>query len=190
VNWSLQCFGGHGYIRENGMEQFVRDARITQLYEGTSGIQGLDLVGRKLPDHMGRSLRQFFHPVDRFLQENMSDPAMKDFAMPLAKSFARLQQATAWVAEQGLKNPEQAGAAASDYLKMFGLVALGYMWAKMAKVSIDKLSNGADEDPEFFELKLLVGRFFMAKTLPETSSLLSQIMAGSDSLMAMEAGQF
>jgi len=189
VNWGVQCFGGHGYIREHGMEQFVRDTRITQLYEGTSGIQALDLVGRKLPAHMGRSLRQFFHPVDAFIKENMGDPAMKDFVMPLAKSFARLQQATAWVAEQGLRDPEQAGAASADYLKMFGHVALAYMWARMARISNDKLANGAD-DRDFFENKLMVGRFFMTKTLPDTSALLSKITAGAAPLMAMGADAF
>ena len=189
VNWGLQCFGGHGYIREHGMEQFVRDTRITQLYEGTSGIQALDLVGRKLPAHMGRSLRQFFHPVDAFLQENMGDPAMKDFVMPLAKSFARLQQATAWVAEQGLKDPEQAGAASADYLKMFGLVSLAYMWARMARISNEKLANG-DGDDDFFESKLKLARFFMTKTLPDTSSLLSKITAGAAPLMALDADVF
>ncbi len=189
VNWGVQCFGGHGYIREHGMEQFVRDTRITQLYEGTSGIQALDLVGRKLPAHMGRSLRQFFHPVDSFIRENMSDPAMKDFVLPLAKSFARLQQATAWIAEQGLKDPEQAGAASADYLKMFGHVALAYMWARMARISNEKLANGGG-DRDFFETKLMLGRFFMAKTLPDTSALLSKITAGSAPLMAMDADAF
>ena len=189
VNWGVQCFGGHGYIREHGMEQFVRDTRITQLYEGTSGIQALDLVGRKLPAHMGRSLRQFFHPVDAFIREHMSDPAMKDFVLPLAKSFARLQQATAWVAEQGLKDPEQAGAASADYLKMFGHVALAYMWARMALISNEKLVNGAG-DRDFFENKLMVGRFFMTKTLPDTSALLSKITAGAAPLMAMDADAF
>ena len=189
VNWGVQCFGGHGYIREHGMEQFVRDTRITQLYEGTSGIQALDLVGRKLPAHMGRSLRQFFHPVDAFIRENMGDPAMKDFIMPLAKSFARLQQATAWIAEQGLKDPEQAGAASADYLKMFGHVALAYMWARMARISNEKLANGGD-DRDFFETKLKLGRFFMTKTLPDTSALLSKITAGAAPLMAMDADAF
>ena len=189
VNWGVQCFGGHGYIREHGMEQFVRDTRITQLYEGTSGIQALDLVGRKLPAHMGRSLRQFFHPVDAFIRENMSDPAMKDFVLPLAKSFARLQQATAWIAEQGLKDPEQAGAASADYLKMFGHVALAYMWARMARISNEKLADGAG-DRDFFEAKLMVGRFFMTKTLPDTSALLSKITAGAAPLMAMDADAF
>ncbi len=189
VNLGLQCFGGHGYIREHGMEQFVRDARIAKLYEGTSGIQALDLVGRKLPRKMGRLLRQFFHPVDQFIQDNMSDPAMKEFVMPLAKSFARLQQATAWIAEQGLKDPDQAGAASMDYLKMFGLVALGYMWARMAKISSAKLANGGGGDA-FHERKVALARFFMAKSLPETSSLLSTITAGAGPLMALDAELF
>src|SRR5690606_10593810 len=103
-----QCFGGHGYIWEHGMEQFVRDARIAMIYEGANGVQALDLVGRKLPQGMGRLLRTFFHPVDRFIQENMADPKLgKDYVMPLAKAFARLQQATAWIGEQGIKNPDE-----------------------------------------------------------------------------------
>ena len=189
VNLGLQCFGGHGYIREHGMEQYVRDARITKLYEGTSGIQALDLVGRKLPRKMGRLLRQFFHPLDQFIQDNMADAEMKEFVMPLAKSFARLQQATAWVAEQGVKDADQAGAASMDYLKMFGLVALGYVWARMAKISTAKLANGGD-DRAFHERKVALARFFMAKSLPETSLLLSTITAGAGPLMALDADLF
>ena len=189
VNLGLQCFGGHGYIREHGMEQYVRDARITKLYEGTSGIQALDLVGRKLPRKMGRLLRQFFHPLDQFIQDNMADAEMKEFVMPLAKSLARLQQATAWVAEQGVKDADQAGAASMDYLKMFGLVALGYVWARMAKISTAKLANGGD-DRAFHERKVALARFFMAKSLPETSLLLSTITAGAGPLMALDADLF
>lgn len=188
-NWALQCFGGHGYIRENGMEQYVRDGRITQLYEGTSGIQALDLVGRKLPLGTGRLLRQFFHPVDSFIQGNLDNPALKDIVPNLAKSFARLQQATAYIAEQGLKDPEEAAAAASDFLKMFGLVAMGYMWAQMAAMAAQKLGNGAG-NKLFYERKLHLARFFMDKILPDTSSLLSRITAGGASLMAMEADAF
>ncbi len=189
TNLGVQCFGGHGFIRENGMEQFVRDARIAQIWEGTNGIQALDLVGRKLSHHMGRYLRQFFHPVDRFIQDNAQDPALKDYVMPLAKSFARLQQATAWIGEQGLKNPDQAAAASVDYLRMFGLVALAYMWAQMAKVAGERLADGG-EDPEFYRNKLVTARFFMERMLPETSSLLSKVTAGSATLMELEAEAF
>jgi len=159
INLALQCYGGHGYIREHGMEQFVRDARITQLYEGTSGIQALDLVGRKLPQGTGRLLRQFFHPVDQFIQDNAEDKTIGDLTMTLAKSFARLQQATAWIAENGLKDPMQAGAASADYLKMFGLVALGFMWCRMAKVSAGKLADGAG-DKAFHDGKLKLAHYF------------------------------
>jgi alkylation response protein AidB-like acyl-CoA dehydrogenase len=189
VNLSLQCFGGHGYIREHGMEQFVRDARITQLYEGTSGIQALDLVGRKLPQGTGRLLRQFFHPVDQFIQENAEDKELGDLVMHLAKSFARLQQATAWIAENGLKDPMQAGAASSDYLKMFGLVALGFMWGRMARVSVAKLAKD-EGDKAFHENKVKLARYYMTKVMPETSSLLSKIMAGADPLMSFAEEAF
>ncbi len=189
VNLALQCYGGHGYIRDHGMEQFVRDTRITQLYEGTSGIQALDLVGRKLPQDMGRLLRQFFHPVDKFIKENISDKDISDIIMPLAKSFARLQQASAWVAENGMSNPNEAAGASSDYLKLFGIVTLGYMWAMMAKTSLSKL-NEKDSDKQFHQDKINLSKFYMNKILPETSSLLSKITAGSKTLMSIESSNF
>ncbi|MBM3517460.1 MAG: acyl-CoA dehydrogenase [Alphaproteobacteria bacterium] len=189
VNLGLQCFGGAGYIRETGMEQFVRDARITQIYEGTSGIQALDLVGRKLPAHTGRYLRQFFHPLDRFLQDEMANPALKEFVSPLARAFARLQQVTAWIGEEGLKDPEQAGAAAADYLRLFGLVALGHAWAGMAKVAAERLASGTAEAP-FYTAKLATARFFMAKMLPDTAALQARITAGAAPVMALAAEAF
>ncbi|OUR75310.1 acyl-CoA dehydrogenase [Alphaproteobacteria bacterium 46_93_T64] len=184
-----QCFGGHGYIHEWGMEQFVRDARITQIYEGANGIQALDLVGRKIPANLGRSLRQFFHPVDAFIQENMMNPDMKDYIMPLAKSFAKLQQGTAMLAEKGMKNPDEAGAASTEYLRMFGLVALGYMWAQMAKIAKEKLAEGA-EDKEFFETKIVTARFFFERMIPDVSSLLVKMSAGSRTMMELDAEAF
>ncbi|HZD26003.1 MAG TPA: acyl-CoA dehydrogenase C-terminal domain-containing protein, partial [Alphaproteobacteria bacterium] len=186
---AMQVYGGHGYIREWGMEQFVRDARIAMIYEGANGIQALDLVGRKLPQNMGRLLRRFFHPVDDFIQENMADPELKDYVMPLAKAFGRLQSATQHVAMAGLKNPDEAGAASSDYLRLFGLVALGFMWARMAKVAKQKLAEGTAE-PEFYRNKLVTGRFFMERMLPDTSGLLSKVTAGGESMMALEAEAF
>jgi hypothetical protein len=186
-----QVYGGHGYIREWGMEQFVRDARIAMIYEGANGIQALDLVGRKLPQGMGRLLRRFFHPVDQFLKDNLADPKIgKDFVMPLAKAFARLQTATAYVAEQGLKNPDEAGAASSDYLKLFALVAVGYMWAQMAKTANAKLAAGANGEAAFYENKLITGRFFMDRILPDTGSLLAKVQAGSKSMMALDQAAF
>ena len=189
ANMAMQCYGGHGYIHEWGMEQFVRDARIAQIYEGANGIQALDLVGRKLPEHMGRSLRQFCHPVDAFIQDNMADPGLKDFVMPLAKAFARFQQATAHVAQAGLKNPDEAGAASSDYLRMFALVALGFMWAQIAKVANEKVAE-ASGDAGFYENKLKTARFFIARMLPDTSSLLSKVTSGAETMMALDADAF
>ncbi|MEP3247621.1 MAG: acyl-CoA dehydrogenase C-terminal domain-containing protein [Sneathiella sp.] len=186
---AMQCYGGHGYIHEWGMEQFVRDARITQIYEGANGIQALDLVGRKIPANLGRSLRQFFHPVDAFIQENMMNPELKVYVLPLAKAFAKLQQGTAMLGEKGMKNPDEAGAASTEYLRMFGLVALGFMWAQMAKIAQEKLAEGTD-DPQFFETKLITAKFFFERMIPDVSSLLVKMSAGSETMMALEAEAF
>ncbi|MFQ5775434.1 MAG: acyl-CoA dehydrogenase C-terminal domain-containing protein [Kiloniellaceae bacterium] len=187
TNLGVQVFGGHGYIREHGMEQLVRDARIAQLYEGTNGIQALDLVGRKLPLHMGRLLRRFFHPVLAFIEENQAEPALAEFVLPLAKAFGRLQQATAWVARQGLRDPEEAGAAACDYLRLFALVALAYMWARTAKVV---LAVPEGEREAFHNAKLATARFYMSRILPQTSGLFAAINAGKQPIMAPEEAWF
>ncbi len=187
TNLGMQVFGGHGYIHEWGMEQLVRDARIAMIYEGANGIQALDLVGRKMPLHMGRLLRRFFHPVQAFLEDNQDDPEMAEMVMALAKAFGRLQQATAWIAQQGLSDPEEAGAAATDYLRLFALVALAYMWARMAKASQAQL-NGTR--PAFHTNKVVLARFFMTRILPESSALFAKIMAGKDTMMAMPQEAF
>lgn len=185
-----QVYGGHGYIAEWGMEQFVRDARIAMIYEGANGIQALDLVGRKLPTGIGRLARRFFHPVSSFIEENMMSPEIgKDFVMPLAKAFARLQTATALISERGLKNPDEAGAASWDYLNLFALVSLGFLWAKMALVAKQKLAEGAG-DKEFYETKLVTARFFMERMLPDTAAQLAKIQAGSESTMMLKAANF
>jgi alkylation response protein AidB-like acyl-CoA dehydrogenase len=182
-----QVFGGHGYIKEWGMEQLVRDARITQIYEGANGIQALDLVGRKLGHGMGRYLRRFFHPVQAFLEENQSDPALAEYVLPLAKAFGRLQQATAWIAQQGLKDPEEAGAASADYLRLFALVTLAYIWARTAKLALSRLEG---DETGFYKAKLATARFYMTRVLPEASALFQQIMAGKKPLMELEASSF
>ena len=188
TNAAVQIHGGHGYIREHGVEQLVRDARIAQIYEGTNGIQALDLVGRKLPLHAGRLLRRFFHPVSKFIEDNMEDAELGEFVMPLAKAFARLQQATAFIAQSGLKDPEEAGAAASDYLRFFALVALGYMWSLMAKEALARKNAGANG--AFYDAKLATARFYMKRVLPETSSLNAAIMAGAQPVMEMHEDWF
>jgi alkylation response protein AidB-like acyl-CoA dehydrogenase len=190
ANLSVQIYGGHGYIWEHGVEQYVRDSRIAMLYEGTNGIQALDLVGRKLSAHMGRYLRRFFHPVGDFIEANMADVQMQEFVVPLAKAFAKLQQATATIAQKGMKDPNEAGAASVDYLRMFALVSLGYMWCLMAKTAQQKLAAGAGSREAFYESKIHTARFFFEKLLPETDSRFKAITAGSKSVMTLEAANF
>ncbi|MFH1806701.1 MAG: acyl-CoA dehydrogenase C-terminal domain-containing protein [Pseudomonadota bacterium] len=187
TNLGVQVLGGHGYIREWGMEQYVRDARIAQIYEGTNGIQALDLVGRKLPAKAGRYLRRFFHPVQNYIEAHVSDEELGDFVQPLAKAFMRLQQATGEIAQRGVKNPDEAGAAATDYLRLFGLVAVAYMWAQMAEIALGKVDN----DPEgFYRAKLVTAKFYMERILPQTGALFSAIMSGSATMMAMDEDAF
>ena len=189
ANLGVQVFGGHGYIREHGMEQFVRDARIAQIYEGTNGVQALDLVGRKLPQDMGRLLRRFFHPVSAFLEEARASRSWRSFVGPLAEAFGKLQQATALIARRSLKDRDEAGAAATDYLRLFALVALGYLWARMAEVAAAKLAAGEGE-ARFYDNKVKTAAFFFAKLLPQTDALLRTIQAGPETLMAVEADAF
>jgi alkylation response protein AidB-like acyl-CoA dehydrogenase len=186
---SMQVWGGHGYIHENGVEQFVRDARITQIYEGANGIQALDLVGRKLPANLGRSLRRFFHPVARFIEENQGDAEFGELLQPLAKAFGKLQQATGYIAQKGLVNPDEAGAASSPYLRMFALVAIGFMWLQMAKTAKSKLAENADR-AEFYGSKIKTARFYMTKILPEAEQHFRTIMAGAKPLMDFGVDEF
>jgi len=182
TNMGLQVHGGHGYIRETGVEQYVRDARITQIYEGANGIQALDLVGRKMPAHTGRYLRSFFHPVQRWIEEQSTNTELQPFVLSISKAFGRLQLATGHIAQAGLRNPDEGGAAASEYLRLFGLVALGYLWARMAQISIEK--QGGD-DNAFYAAKIVTARFFMERVLPQTGSLFAAIMSGSSTMMEL-----
>jgi alkylation response protein AidB-like acyl-CoA dehydrogenase len=181
-----QVFGGHGYIAEHGMEQFVRDARITMMYEGANGIQALDLVGRKLPKDGGRALQAFLAEVQTFIKEQAGD-AMKPYAEPLGKSLGHLQQATMWFMANALGKPDNAGAGSTDYMHMFGLVALGYMWCRMVAAAQGRLKAGADDR---MNAKLVTGRFFMERVLPETAAQLARIQAGAASTMELPAEQF
>lgn len=189
ANMMMQVYGGHGYIAEWGMEQYARDARIAQIYEGTNGIQALDLVGRKMGQGFGRLLRRFFHPAQQFIDDNGMDSGLQEFVFPFAKSFMKLQQATAMVAQKGLKNPDEAGAASSDYLRLFALVALAYMWCRIVKVSLEKLQSG-EGDRAFYETKLKTARFFFARMLPEVDSRFKMVMAGAESLMDHAEAEF
>jgi alkylation response protein AidB-like acyl-CoA dehydrogenase len=185
-----QIFGGHGYIAEHGIEQFVRDARITMLYEGTNGVQALDLVGRKLPKDGGRALQAFFAEVTAYSKERGADPAMAPFVKPLGQALGDLQQATMWFLQNALGNPDNAGAGATDYMHLFGLVALGHMWCQIAEAAKAKTGAGGDGVADRMAQRLATGRFFMERMLPETATHLTRIKAGAASTMALSAEAF
>jgi hypothetical protein len=179
-----QLFGGHGYIAENGMEQFVRDARIAMIYEGANGIQALDLVGRKLGKDGGRALMAFLNEVGGFIKEHSADEAMKAYVTPMGASLAHLQQASMWFMQNALAKPDNAGAGATDYMHMFGLVALGYMWCRIAAAALVKLPK-ANGSAQRWNAKLTTARFFMERMLPETATHLTRIQAGAASTMEL-----
>ncbi len=174
-----QVFGGHGYIAEHGMEQFVRDARIAMIYEGANGIQALDLVGRKLAKDGGRAVMAFFNEVQAYLKERADSDAMNVYLKPLGVSLAHLQQATMWFMNNAMSKPDNAGAGSSDYMHLFGLVALGYMWARIAEAALAKADDAA------MKAKLVTGRFFVERMLPETAAHLARIEAGAGSVMEL-----
>ncbi|MFL6746709.1 MAG: acyl-CoA dehydrogenase C-terminal domain-containing protein, partial [Sphingomicrobium sp.] len=184
-----QVFGGHGYIREHGMEQFVRDARITQIYEGTNGIQAMDLVGRKLPKDGGRAVRSFFQLVGGDIAEAKAAGDPGGVAAALEPALADLQAATIWLAQNAAADPDNAGAGAYAYMNLMGLVSLGWMWLKMAAASARALADGA-EDPAFHETKLTTARFFALRELPMTSALRRKVEAGAETLMKVPAEAF
>ncbi len=174
-----QIFGGHGYIAEHGMEQFVRDARIAMIYEGANGIQALDLVGRKLPKDGGRALMAFFNEVQGYLKERVDSDGLNGYLKPLGQSLAHLQQASMWFMNNAMAKPDNAGAGAYDYMQLFGLVALGYMWARIAEAALAKA------DDAVMKGKLVTARFFMERMLPETATHLARIQAGAASTMEL-----
>ncbi|RYB01736.1 acyl-CoA dehydrogenase C-terminal domain-containing protein [Lichenibacterium ramalinae] len=185
----VQVYGGHGYIRDHGVEQFVRDARIAMLYEGTNGIQALDLVGRKMPAHMGRLLRPFFHPIAAFIETRKGDAALGPLVLALERAFGMLQLATGQIATAGLKDAEEAGAAATDYLRLMGLVAMSYMLTRSAEIAQEKLAAGDDADG-FYAAKLASARFFTDRVLPQATALFLAIKSGKASTMAMPEAAF
>ena len=185
-----QVYGGHGYIAEHGIEQFVRDARITMLYEGTNGVQALDLVGRKLPKDGGRALQAFFAELTAYAKERGGDPAMVPYVKPVGQALGDLQQATMWFLQNALGNPDNAGAGATDYMNLFGLVALGYMWCLIAEAAKAKAGAGGDGATDRMAQRLATGRFFMERMLPATATHLARIKAGAPSTMALPAEAF
>jgi acyl-CoA dehydrogenase len=182
-----QVFGGHGYIQEWGMEQFVRDARIPMIYEGANGIQALDLVGRKLGKDGGRAVMAFFNEVQAYVKEHAGDAAMKPLLEPVGKALGHLQQATMWFMQNAVAKPDNAGAGATDYMHLFGLVALGYMWCQIAAAARAKAAEDASGR---MNAKLVTARFFMERMLPETATHLARIQAGAGSVMELPAEAF
>ncbi|TZG27369.1 acyl-CoA dehydrogenase C-terminal domain-containing protein [Sphingomonas montanisoli] len=190
----VQTYGGHGYIREHGMEQYARDARIAMIYEGTNGIQGLDLVGRKLGAHAGRYLKSFFHPVSDFIEANKDAKEDKNnpwgkLVAGLEQAFGALQLSTATIAQKGMADPEEAAAAGTDYLRLLGLVAMAYMFARSAEIAGAKMMAGEDPDG-FYKNKLTTVRFFYERILPQAAGLLMAIKAGKASMMDMAEDAF
>jgi acyl-CoA dehydrogenase len=185
-----QVFGGHGYIAEHGMEQFVRDARIAMIYEGANGIQALDLVGRKLPRDGGRALQAFFGEVTAYIKDHGGDAELAAYIKPLGQALGELQQATMWFMQNALGNPDNAGAGSTDYMHLFGLVALGYMWCRIAEAAKAKRAGGSNGAAERMDAKLVTGRFFAERMLPAATTHLARIKAGAGSTMALPMDAF
>ncbi len=180
---SLQVLGGSGFTKEYPLEQYLRDVRITLIYEGTNGIQALDLVGRKLTMHQGRLLQNLQKEIQEFINENKDNDDLKDFMKPLENAFQEVMASTMWLMQNGLKDPENALASASDYLNLLALTSMTYMWARMAKFSIGK-------NEPIHKNKIKTGRYFMEKVMPELSMYSKKVQAGKSSMMDMEVAEF
>lgn len=184
-----QVFGGHGYIREWGVEQFVRDARIAMIYEGANGIQALDLVGRKLPKDGGRAIMTYFKETGELLAQHVANDAMKPFVAPMQAALGDLQKATMWLMQNAMAKPDNAGAASYDYMHLFGRVALGAMWVKIAAAALGARAREPERAAQM-DAKLTTGRFFMERMLPETGLRLARITSGADTMMSLPQEMF
>jgi acyl-CoA dehydrogenase len=183
-----QVLGGHGYIAEWGMEQFVRDARIAMIYEGANGVQALDLVARKLPKDGGRALMAFLGEVSQFLAAEKGDAALTPYLGGLQAALGHLQQASLWLSRNGVADPNNAGAASTDYMHLFGLTALGYMWARVVKAVLARQAKG--ESNPALDAKLVLAKFFSERMLPETAAHLARLSSGASTLMALPVEAF
>ncbi len=184
-----QVFGGHGYIGEWGMEQYVRDARITMIYEGANGVQAMDLVGRKLAQKGGRAVQAFFKVVDEECEAAKSNEKLADFASRLEKTNGELKAATMWFMQNGMANPDNVGAGAHHYMHIMGIVALGLQWLRMSQAAIEALDSGHD-NVAFYETKLVTARYFSERFMPEAGALRRKIEAGSEAIMALAPEMF
>ncbi|MEI9988857.1 MAG: acyl-CoA dehydrogenase C-terminal domain-containing protein [Rhizomicrobium sp.] len=185
ANLAMQCYGGHGYIRDNGVEQFVRDGRINQTYEGANGVQAMDLVGRKLGRKGGAAPFALFGQINGWLEENGTDAAMGAYVKGVKRGLENLQNATLWLAQHGLADPNNAGAGAYDYLRLMGIVVTGWMWGRMAKIATARLAAGQG-DAAFYKGKLVSAKYWMERMIPECPMLLERIQAGAETVMAFE----
>ncbi len=185
---AVQIHGGSGYTEHFPVSQYLRDCRITLIYEGTNGVQAMDLVGRKLGQNGGRAMISLFADIDALVAEDADNETLKPFSDGLKTARGQLQEATLWLMQNGMANPENAGAASTDYLHLFGLTALAYMWRMMAKAADEKI-RGGDTDP-FYARKLTVGRYYLERILPETAVHLVKLKTGSATMMALEAEAF
>ncbi|MFC3696401.1 MAG: acyl-CoA dehydrogenase C-terminal domain-containing protein [Pseudomonadota bacterium] len=186
---SQQVFGGHGYIWENGVEQYVRDARIAQIYEGTNGVQAMDLVGRKLPMNGGRALQALLKIIATEVADAKAEPKLGAFAEALEKATGQLQAATMWLMQNAMKNPDNAGAGAHHYMHILGIVATGLMWLRMAKAATGLLAAG-EGDAKYLEAKLVTARFFAERIMPDAGSLRRKMEGGAEALMALDPDMF
>ena len=187
ANLGMQVFGGHGFIREWGMEQLVRDCRISQIYEGTNGIQAIDLLGRKVLMDQGQKLRKFTKQIHKFCQANEGHAQLAEFVAPLAKLLKDVGDITMGIGMAAMKDRDEAGAAATDYLRLVGHLTYAWLWARMAEVAYTK-QDGASDD--FYKAKIATARFYFAKLLPEVESLKASIKGGAKPLMALDDEQF
>jgi hypothetical protein len=183
-----QVWGGHGYIEDNGVSQFVRDARIAQIYEGANGVQALDLVGRKLGADGGKPVMAFFELIKGFIKENETDDRLRGFLDPLKLASKDCQAAAMFFLQNAMKNPNAALAGSYDFMTMMGHTCLGLMWARIAKAALAGLEAGGDAD--FLNAKLATGRYYMARHLPATALHLARIESGADPVMALPAEAF
>jgi alkylation response protein AidB-like acyl-CoA dehydrogenase len=186
----LQVFGGHGYIHEQGMEQFVRDARINMIYEGTNGVQSLDLIGRKVLADGGGKLKVFGAIVQEFLAEHATSPAMSEFITPLADLGDKVQKLTMEIGMKALSSPEEAGAASVDYLRVVGHLVFGYFWARMARVALDRIEADGDKVDPFYRRKIATARFYFQRLLPETAFHIRAARSGAKNLLEYETDWF
>ncbi|MCI5043939.1 MAG: acyl-CoA dehydrogenase C-terminal domain-containing protein [Aquisalinus sp.] len=186
TNDSLQLFGGSGFVEEWGMSQFVRDCRISTIYEGTNGIQALDLVGRKLMADGGRGWQTYFAEIDQLIEDLDGKEDLQLFVDGLRDTKAKLADATQWMGANAMANFDNAGAGSFDYLCLFGLTSLAHMWLLMAKSAVE---NQSDSDP-FYSNKLVTGRYFVERILPEADAHLAKLKTGADSMMALEVAAF